>query len=89
MKKKPVLIGILFLVAVLGALVYSSLGLAKYAVEVCMTFNGRSSCRTAKGATQEDTLRGAIDNACADLASGVTDSIACSRTAPTKETWVK
>ena len=89
MKKKPVLIGVIFVLIVLGAIVYSSMNLSKYRVEVCMNFNGRTSCRTASGSNQEETLQTAVSNACADIASGVTDSIACERTEPTKETWVK
>lgn len=87
--KKPVLIGIIFVVAVLAAIVYSSMNLSKYQVEVCMTFNGNSSCRTASGKTKDETLQTAITNACGDIAGGVTDSIACERTLPTKETWLK
>jgi hypothetical protein len=89
MKKKPVLIGIAFGLIVLGVLVYSSMNLAKFRVEVCMNFNGKTSCRTTAGATQDTAVRTAITNACADIAFGVTDSIACENTQPTKETWVK
>lgn len=89
MKKKPVLIGVIFVAAVLAAIVYSSMNLSKYRVEVCMTFNGQSSCKTASGANKEETLQTAVTNACADIAGGVTDSIACERTEPTKETWLK
>jgi hypothetical protein len=89
MKKKPVLVGVIFVVVVLGAIIYSSMNLSKYEVEVCMTFNGNSSCRTASGKTKDETLQTAITNACGDIAGGVTDSIACERTQPTKETWLK
>jgi hypothetical protein len=89
MKKKPVLIGVLFVLVVLGAIVYSSMNLSKFKVEVCMTFKGQSTCKTAVGTTQEETLQTAITNACGDLAGGVTDSIACERTPPSKETWLK
>lgn len=89
MKKKPVLFGVLFVLLVLGGIVYMSTNLSKYKVEVCMSFNGRTSCRTAQGNSQEETLQTAVSNACADVAGGVTDTIACERTAPTKETWVK
>jgi Flp pilus assembly protein TadG len=89
MKKKPVLIAIIFVVVVLGAIIYSSMNLSKYQVEVCMTFNGQTSCRTASGTTKDETLQTAVTNACADIAGGVTDSIACERTEPTKETWLK
>jgi len=43
--KKPVLFGILFVLIVLGVIVYSSFNLAKYRVEVCVTFNGRTNCK--------------------------------------------
>jgi len=89
MKKKPVLLGILFVVIVLGVLIYSSMNLAQHRVEVCMNFNGRTSCRTAAGSTQDAALQTAISNACADIASGVTDTIACGNTQPAKETWLK
>jgi hypothetical protein len=87
--KKAALIGIVFLLAVVGALYYSTASLAKHRVEVCMEFKGMTSCRTAAGSTQEFTLRTATTNACATIASGVTDSIACDQTTPKKVTWLK
>ena len=38
---------------------------------------GMTSCRTAGGSTKEFALRTATNNACAEISSGVTDSIAC------------
>lgn len=87
--KKPVIIGILFFLAVMAVIVYSTMNLARYRVEVCMEFQGRSSCRTTSGSTREFALRTALQNACAGIASGVTDSIACERSEPTKVTWLK
>jgi hypothetical protein len=84
---KPVVVGILIVAVILGVLVYSSMNLAKYRVEVCMTFNGQTNCRTAAGATEEFARRSATTNACSAIASGVTDSIACENTPPTKVTW--
>ncbi len=77
------------IVLLLGVIVYSTLSLARYECEVCMTFNGRSACRSAAGATREEALRTASDNACAFLASGRTDSMACGRTPPTRIRWIK
>ncbi len=77
------------IVLLLGVIVYSTLSLARYECEVCMTFNGRSACRVAAGATREETIRTASDNACAFLASGRTDSMACGRTPPTSIRWIK
>ena len=87
--RKPVLLGIVFLAIVLAVIIYSSRSLAAYRVEVCMDFNGHSSCRTVRGATEESALRSAINNACAEIASGVTDSIACEHTTPKSVTWLK
>jgi hypothetical protein len=80
--KKPVLVGVLIVVVILGVIIYSSVNLGKYRVEVCMSFHGATNCRTARGATEEGTRRAAITNACAAIASGVTDSIACENTPP-------
>jgi hypothetical protein len=81
--KKPVLVGVVFALIVLAYVVYSSMNLAGHRVEVCIAYNGRSSCRTAAGQTEEFARRTATTNACADIASGVTDSIACENTPPT------
>jgi hypothetical protein len=87
--KKPVLWGILFLVAVLGIIIYSSMNLASHRVEVCIEFNGRTNCKIASGATEEFAEHTAIDNACGELASGVTESMNCSRSQPVKLTVLK
>lgn len=63
-------------------LVYSSLGLGRVRVEVCIEFKGRTGCRSAAAPNEEEAVRTASDNACARIASGMTDSIACSRTEP-------
>ena len=87
--KKAALIGVGFLLIVVGALYYSTISLAKHRVEVCMEFNGMTSCRTASGSTEEFALRTATTNACATISSGVTDSIACDQAKPNKVTWLK
>ena len=74
---------------VIAALIRSTMNLAQYRVEVCMDYNGRSSCRTAAGSTEEFALRSATGNACALIASGVTDSMGCERAAPRSVTWLK
>jgi hypothetical protein len=86
---KPVVAGILFVVIVLAVLLYSTMTLAKYRVEVCMTFNGRTDCRTASADTEEHALRSATSNACGLIASGVTDSLACEHSQPASVRWLK
>lgn len=85
--KKPVLIGLLIFAAIIGLIVYSTMTLGGQRVEVCMAFGGRQSCRTASGSTKETALRTATSNACAEIASGVTDSLACERSEPVSVTW--
>jgi hypothetical protein len=54
-----------------------------------MQFNGRTNCKTTAGQTEEYALRTAKANACADIASGVTDSIACEHGDPVSLKWLK
>ncbi len=76
-----VLIGLALFMAVV---VYRSFQIAGYQCEVCITFRGNSVCRTVEGARESDAHMAAITNVCAGLASGVTDSMACERTEPTR-----
>ena len=80
--KKPVLAAVLFVVAVLAAIVYSSLDLQQFTYEVCMEFKGRTNCAVASGTTKEEAIRTATDTACATISAGMTESIQCSRTPP-------
>ena len=86
---KPVIAGIVFLVIVLGVIVYSSMNLSQAKVEVCMEFNGRQNCATASGQTRELALRTATSSACALIAGGVGDTIACERKTPVSTRWIK
>jgi hypothetical protein len=86
--KNTVVLAIAFVVVVLIVLVYTTLGNARYRCEVCISFQNRSACRTAKAATEAQALRTASENACAQIASGVTDSIACENTPPQSVKWL-
>ena len=85
---KTVALGIAFVVAVLVLIVYTTMGTARYRCEVCISFHERSACRTASARTQAQALRTATENACAQIASGVTDSIACGNTSPASVKWL-
>ena len=67
-----------------AAVVYGTLQLPSFECEVCLNFQGRSTCRTVQAATTAEARQAAITNACALLASGVTDTLACERSTPTK-----
>ena len=84
---KTTLVSILFLLAVFGALVYSTLDLQGYSCEVCITFNGRTNCAKASGTSREEAQRTATDTACAPITAGMSETIACSNTAPDSVKW--
>lgn len=89
-RNKKAVIGIALLaLAFLALLVWSSMGLKKHRVEVCITFQGKTACRTAAGPTREQAQQAAIDTACALLASGMTETMACGRTSPDSVNWLE
>lgn len=72
------------LLPVIGYVVHESLQAGEIECEVCIAFAGREACRAVAGKNEGDAMRGAVTNACALLASGVTDSLRCERTLPSK-----
>ena len=78
------ILGALFVVATLVVLIslmqqQVSQG---YSCEVCISFAGRTQCREAVAPTPEQATRAAVDNACAGLAGGMTQTLECSRVPP-------
>ncbi len=73
------------LVGLIAFVVWSSLRVGAVRCEVCIDFGGRQACRAVDGDTEAETRMAAITNACAFLASGVTQVMACERTPPTRE----
>jgi hypothetical protein len=86
--KKTVILAIAFVMAVLVLVIYTTMGTSRYRCEVCIFFHGRTACRTAGASTQAQAQRTATENACAEIASGVTDSMACESTAPQSVIWL-
>ncbi len=80
---RNVLFGVVAVVLFIGLLVYLTIGQKQVRAEVCVVFEGRRNCRTAAGPTQEQAVRTATDNACATIASGMTESMTCGRMPPT------
>jgi hypothetical protein len=70
--------------AIIAVVVYTSFDVGTVRCEVCMSFEGQQACRAVDGATEDDARRAAITNACALLASGVTRTMACERSTPTR-----
>lgn len=88
MNKNVIVAVVVAVVVLFGVLVYSSMHIAKYRVEVCVAYAGRSECRTASADSQDHALRSAQSNACALIASGVTDTMQCEHSNPTSVKWL-
>ena len=82
MNKPVVWIALGFALAV-GWLMYSSMAnVTGHRVEVCMAYQGKEACQTASGQTEAEAKRTALDTACAQIASGMTDTVACQNGEP-------
>jgi hypothetical protein len=86
--KKTTLLGILFAVLVLGYLVASSFRKQAFRCQVCITYNGRRDCGIGAAQTQMEAQRTATTTACAQIASGVTESNQCENTTPDTVQWL-
>jgi hypothetical protein len=88
---KNVVIGLVSALAVLAFVIfltYSSMHGVKYRVNVCVTFQGRTECRTASADSREHAQSTAQSNACGLLASGVTETMQCEHLDPTSTKWL-
>ena len=77
------------MVAFLALVAYSTMKGSRYRVEVCMAYQGRTNCRTVAAKSEAAAVRSASDNACADIASGVTDTMRCEQSAPQSIKWLQ
>ena len=75
-------VGIALAVVFFGVMVYALSNQAQVECEVCIEFGGRRECRTNIAIDRNRAVMEATNNACALLASGVTNGIACSNTPP-------
>jgi len=83
---RAVIVGALLTAATLVLIVYAMLSSFAHECEVCVTFHGRTACRQAAGKTAEEAMRTAQDNACAFVASGMTETVECTGRRPASAT---
>ena len=67
---------------IIALVIASSLSVGQVRCEVCIEYRGNRACRAVDGENEMQARTSAINNACALLASGVTDTMACERTPP-------
>lgn len=83
--KRSTLLTIAAVLAFAALLLYSTLSAQKAECEVCVSFNGRENCATARGSTAAEATRSAQTTACGPLASGMAETINCGNVAPTRQ----
>jgi hypothetical protein len=82
--KRSTLLTVAAVLAFAALLLYSTLSGSKTECEVCVSFNGRDNCATARGATETEAERSAQSTACGTIASGMAESINCGSVVPTR-----
>ncbi|HEY9514317.1 MAG TPA: hypothetical protein VIQ74_01455 [Gemmatimonadaceae bacterium] len=80
--KSGKLIAALVIAALVGFLLYSTLGAQRVQCRSCAQFNGQRNCATATAATREEAARSAQTTACGTIAQGMAESINCTNSAP-------
>ena len=85
--KWPVIAGVVFIVAFIAAMVFSSTGNDQYRAEVCVTFEGRTVCRNSAATTKLEAERIGASTACTDLTAGMTALMQCEQNSPRQVTW--
>jgi len=76
------IVGLLLGAVFLVALFFATRRETAVQCELCISYDGRTACRTAAAADRDAAVRAAISTACAALASGVTRGLECDRTPP-------
>ncbi len=82
--KWPVIAAIAFVIAVLAAVTFSTMGNAQVHCEVCVTFNGRTQCGNSASTSRDQAERAATDLACNGLTAGMTELMQC-QSSPTRK----
>jgi len=67
---------------VVGYLIYGSTRLVQAECEVCVEYGGLRQCRRGSGVDDREAKAAAQRAACAVMASGMNESIACQNTPP-------
>ena len=80
-----------FVIAMAALIAYSTSRATdpKYKVKICMAFHGQTACKVASAVSETGALRTATEGACADIASGVTETVSCQNTSPQSVSWLK
>ena len=78
-----------FVAAVIAVVVFTTISTGQYRCEVCMSFEGRTACKTVRAASREQAEQMAIQNVCGEISSGMTSSMQCQATRPDSIRWLQ
>ncbi len=78
----------LIVVALVALIAYSTFNGPRYRVNVCMSYGGHAACKTVSAKSETGAIRSATENACADISSGVTDTMRCQQAEPQSVRWL-
>lgn len=79
----------IFVVAFLILVGYSTLHGPRFRAQICMAYQGRSACKTVSAKSEQAARRSGAENACADISSGVTDTVRCEQSEPVSVRWLE
>ncbi len=80
---------VLFLAIFAGMIAYATLHGPRYRAEICVAFNGRTACKTVSAKSEQAAIRSGTDGGCADIASGVTETMKCEGAEPASVKWLQ
>jgi len=79
------LLSAVFLVGIIGLVVWLSSSIGAVECRVCIDFEGRRNCATAAAPSRDEAVQSARTTACGTISGGVRDSIACGNTTPSEQ----
>ena len=79
----------LFVVVFLSMVIYFTVHGPKYRAEICVNFDGRKACKTVNAKSAEAAVRAGTEGSCADVASGVTETMRCVGAEPASVKWLE
>lgn len=85
--KLGLIVGV-FVVGFLAWIIYSTVHGPSFRAEVCMSFDGRHACKTVSSKSENGAVRAGTEGSCADIASGVTDTMKCVAAQPDSVKWL-
>jgi hypothetical protein len=73
---------VLGIVGLVAFIVVGSMTRVRRSCRMCLTFNGRTECRSGAGATDQEAMSAARTVACGVMANGMDQVIECENTQP-------